>query len=344
MFSGRTIRGIQGRHGLRCGRCLDGKGEAKMNRKMRKGIAFALLVFLLVTAFRGMTQERYDLDAVRIREDTVYLCNEIGIRVTGTSKEKETADWLMDTLRKAGFSEGETLYRVPFQGAKDLSSENVMAVCNPEHTGPLISIVAHYDSVATSVGARDNGASVAALLEIARYLGTENTAYPCQIRMIFLGSEENGYHGSAAYVASLTEEERNRHVAAFNMDISAASADEGAVLVCNTLGMKQGEEYVEGNFICSAEGAAVKAVRTAYRNRFGKELGGVFHFGESDHVSFHNAQLEAVNVCWRKVADGFPVLPDSYHKPEDLPEDLDYAGTVAASAGCILNAIQILCK
>ena len=300
-----------------------------------------VLVLLLLSLFRGMLPQRYDLDVSRIREDTYHLCNEIGIRVTGTEKEKEAADWIMESLQDAGFTENANLRRVSFSGAKDLTSENVIAVCNPESTGPLISVVAHYDSVATSPGARDNAASVAALLEMARFLGAENDGFPCEIRIVFLGSEENGYHGSAAYVNSLSAEEKARHIAALNMDISAASDDEGAELVCNTLGMKQGEVYLEGNFLQPAEGAVTEAVRLAYRKLYGRNLGGVFHFGESDHVRFHNAGLEAVNVCWRKVSGQQPVLPESYHKMEDTPEELNYE-TVRASGRCILEAIRLL--
>ena len=309
-------------------------------RKYRLAALFSVL-WLLFTGCSGRMTETYDLNAARIRDDTVFLCNEIGIRVTGTEKEKEAADWIEKALRENGFTEDEDLFRVEFDGAKGMASENLIAVCNKGSKGPLVSVVAHYDSVATSPGARDNAASVAALLEIARYLGTQNQSFPCEIRMVFLGSEENGYYGSKAYVESLTEGEKERHIGAFNMDISAASDDEGAQLVCNTLGMKTEGGYAEGNFIIPAEGKLIEALRKAYRELYGKELGGVFHFGESDHVRFHNEQLEAVNVCWRKVADNMPVLPESYHKMEDTPEELNYE-TVRASARCILAAIRNL--
>lgn len=305
----------------------------------RKGIVIVMICLILAGCGTRKSRE-FDLDTARIHDDTLYLCNEIGIRVTGTEEERKTADWLEKSLRDAGFDDGNLL-RAEFEGAKGASSENLIAVCNRGSEGPVFSVVAHYDSVATSPGARDNAASVAALLEIARYLGMENRSLPCEIRMVFLGSEENGYHGSAAYVASLTEEEKARHIGAFNMDISAASDSDGAQLVCNTLGAYSDGTYTEGNFIIPAEGILTGAVRQAYRELYGKELGGVFHFGESDHVSFHNAQLEAANVCWRKVKDAMPVLPESYHQMSDTPEELNYE-TVCASARCILKAIRIL--
>jgi len=301
----------------------------------------AMLLVLLTLAGCGKpAADAFLPDLSRIRDDTVYLCEEIGVRVTGTEKERETADWIVESLGKAGFCEEENLFRRSFESPAG-SSENVIAVCNPGSSGPIFSIVAHYDSVATSAGARDNAASVAGLLEIARYLGTENDAFSCQICMVFLGSEENGYHGSRAYVESLSPEERKRHAGAFNMDISASSASDEALLVCNTLGAVAEGEYLEGNFIVPAEGKLTEAIRQAYRELFGRELGGVFHFGESDHVSFHNAQMEAANVCWRKVSGGMPVLPESYHKPEDTAEELDYE-TIGASIRCILRAMEIL--
>lgn len=309
----------------------------------RKCCVLMILLALILSGCSGRVEHGYELNADRIRADTEYLCNEIGIRVTGTEKEEEAADWIEESLRRAGFEGEENLERITFEGAKGLTGENIVAICNPNTAGPLISVVAHYDSVETSPGARDNGASVAALLEMARYLGTGNPSYACEIRLVFLGSEENGYYGSKAYVESLSQADRERHIVAFNMDISAASAEDNARLVCNTLGAMTKQGYEEGNFIVPAEGELVGAIRQAYLELYGEELGGVFHFGESDHVSFHNAKLEAANVCWRKVSGGMPVLPESYHKMEDTPEELDYE-TVRISVSCILRAIEILLK
>lgn len=302
-------------------------------------IAVMLLVILLLAGCSSDSE--FEPDISRIRDDTIYMCREIGIRVTGTEKERQTADWIQQRLEVLGYAMGETLFRVEFEGTKGSTSENLIALCNPNHTGPIFIIVAHYDSVSTSPGARDNAASVAGLLEIAGYLRENHGAYPCQIRMVFLGSEENGYHGSRAYVESLTEEEKKRHAGTFNMDISAASRQEEAQLVCNTLGAVTDGVYREGNFIVPAEGELTSAIRQAYRELYGKELGGVFHFGESDHVSFHNGGLEAANICWRKVEAGMPVLPGSYHTMEDTPDSLDYE-TIRASIRCILKAIEIL--
>ena len=312
-----------------------------MNKTKRLWLLCLLLGCMIFTGCAAPERTEFQPDLARIREDTFCLCEDIGIRVTGTEQEAHTADWIEEKLLEAGFSDGAHLMRKPFEGAEGKYSENIVAICNPESKGKIYSVVAHYDSVATSTGARDNAASVAGLLEIARFLGADNPSFDCQIRMVFLGSEENGYHGSRVYVDALTQEEKARHAGAINMDISAASESDGAQLVCNTLGAVSEGAYLEGNFIVPAEGTLTNAVRKAYRELYGKELGGVFHFGESDHVSFHNARLEAVNLCWRKVSDNMPVLPVSYHTMEDTPEELDYE-TVGASIRCVVRAIEIL--
>lgn len=90
---------------------------------------------------------------------------------------------------------------------------------------------------------------MAILLELAWQLGPEGADLPFTVRLIFLGSEENGYHGASAYVDGLTQAERDRHLAVFNMDISAADADAQAQLVCMTLGGGLDGPYREGNFL-----------------------------------------------------------------------------------------------
>ncbi len=52
--------------------------------------------------------------------------------------------------------------------------------------------MAHYDSATTAPGARDNTASVAILLEIAHCLKKGGAIPNCELRLVFLGSEENG--------------------------------------------------------------------------------------------------------------------------------------------------------
>ncbi len=309
-----------------------------------KRLLCAALAVLLAACLGGCArgEQPYDLDARRIQADTEYLCLEIGDRVTGTAKEVEACDWLEEQLEAAGFSqETETLRRVPFQGLFELTSENLIAVCNPESDGPILCIMAHYDTVEGSPGARDNTSSVATLLEIARYLGTQRPELNAQVRLLFLGSEENGYHGASAYIQGLTQEELARHTAAFNMENSAASPGPGAILVCGTVGGVQDGVYQEGNFLEPIENSVSQAASRAYQRLYGGEPLPTAHLIMSDHVIFHEQEIEAVNLNWRFFVDGLPTLPPQYHQPTDTPDGMDF-DTAVVTGRCILAALEEL--
>ncbi|MEG1812779.1 MAG: M20/M25/M40 family metallo-hydrolase [Clostridia bacterium] len=301
----------------------------------------ACLMVILIAALGVAAQAQdFEVDVGRIREATEYLSNEIGIRETGTAQERAACDWLEGQVRAMGFCAPDTLERTAFQGFKHLSSENLVARINPGAPA-LISVVAHYDSVPTSPGARDNAASVAILLELARYLEAHAADFPAEIRLVFLGSEENGYHGSRAYVERLSAQERARHVAAFNMDISISSKGLDAQLVANILGGKLPDgTYAEAMLMEPMENAATRAIERASQALYGTSVP-VFYYGESDHYSFHNAELDAANICFRQIEAGSLRLPDEYHKMSDTPENLDYH-TAEITARCVLKAIALL--
>lgn len=302
----------------------------------------AVFALALCLAGCGPRPDRPEIDVARIRADTEYLCGVIGARPAGSREERAGCDWLERRLTEMNFSRADgTLVRTPFEGLNGLTSENIMAVCNPQSTGPIICVTAHYDSVPGCPGARDNGASAAILLELARIFGPRQQSLDAEIRLLFPGSEENGYHGSAFYADCLSPEERDRHLAVFNMDISAASRGGDAVLVCNTLGGNTESGYREGDPLAPADNLVSRTISQVHRELYGGEDVPVLHHGESDHLIFHKAGIDAANVCWRETDGPLPVLPEEYHKPEDTPDGIDYA-TAEETAVCVLAAIRQL--
>jgi len=303
---------------------------------------FVMLLMLALGA-SGLALTVFDLDAGRIQADTEYLCNVIGIRETGTPAEKETADWIEKQLSDMGYDTGKgDLFRWTFHGMKEKTSENLGVILNADDSHALVTIVAHYDTVPTSCGARDNSTSVAILLEMARYF-SENGVFPgCEVRLVFLGSEENGYHGARAYVKSLSEADRLRHIAAFNMDISVAAPSENTQLVMNILGGKDASgKCVDADYLPALENTVTRYIQSAHKALYGGEPVPVFYHGESDHVPFHDAGLEAANICQRSVSEGRPLLPESYHTMDDTTDGLDYS-TAVVTGRCILNAISLI--
>ena len=310
-----------------------------------KQIVVSTLALCLLISGCGTTAPKgdYGLDAGRIQADTEYLCNEIGDRPTGTAKERAACDWLEERLEEIGFSSSTgTLERTGFQGLFELTSENLVAICNPGAEGPILCAMAHYDSVEGTPGARDNAASVAVLLELARYLGPEREELRGEIRLLFLGSEENGYHGASAYVGQLTPEERERHLAAFNLENSAASPGPGSVLTCFTKGGTVDGVYQAGDFLEPMPNLVTRALSQAYETMYGGGPLPVFHGGMSDHLVFHEAEIDAANISWRFLdGKGRPTVPPEYHLPDDRPETMDFDGG-AITGECILSAMHQL--
>lgn len=311
-----------------------------MRRSVYRFTAALLVILMLCTSARA--QIAFDLSAGNIHSDTEYLCHEIGVRVTGTPEEILTADWIEHRLASMGYSrEDGSFFRASFVGMKGAASENLGVILNADPSLPLFTIVAHYDTVPTSTGARDNSASVAILLEMARYFSENGPLNGCELRLIFLGSEENGYHGARAYARSLSDADIQRHIGAFNMDISAASPTDNACLSMNMLGGKNADgNCVDADYLPVMENTVTRYVSKAALELYDMEPP-TFYYGESDHFAFHEAGMEAANICWRRVEDGRPMLPVSYHTMEDVPEDLDY-NTAVITGRCILRAIEMI--
>ena len=302
----------------------------------------AILCTVLISGCQAK-DTRYILDAQQIKSDTRYMCEVIGPRPTGTQEEKEGCDWLEDQLEQIGFSYADgSLVRTEFEGFPGMYSENLTAICNKGSSGPILCVMAHYDTVEGCPGARDNTSSVATVLELGRYLGPECPDLEGEIRLLLLGSEENGYHGARAYIEHLDQNEIDRHLAAFNLENSAASPGKGAVLMYGTQGGLVNGEYLEGNFLEPMENLVTRTVSQSYRELYNGKQPPVFHMGGSDHLMFHKAGIEAANICWKFLReDGGPKLPEQYHQPTDTVEGMNFNDAVVLGR-CVLDSIYKL--
>lgn len=307
---------------------------------MKKCTLWVLALALLLCGCAARP-DAFPVEEGRIRDLTEALCS-LGPREVGTAAERAACGLLEGELEALGFSyEGGTLLRQGFTCLDGRSSENLIARCNGGGEGPIVTVAAHYDSVPASPGAGDNAVAAAILMELARLLTPEAPDFPGEVRLVFLGAEETGYHGSRCYLEDMPEAELARHAACFNMDISAATLGSDAKLVCNTLGGWAGADYQEGTFLEPMENRVSRAVARAWAELYGDGWGGTFHVGESDQVSFHNRQIDAGNVCWRGTGDLLPTLPDTYHQPTDTPDTLDY-GSAVRTGRCVLRGVQMV--
>ncbi|MER7169900.1 M20/M25/M40 family metallo-hydrolase [Streptomyces mesophilus] len=144
---------------------------------------------------------------------------------TGSAAAADVRDYLVRELR--GLDADATVQtrvasRLPTDGYPTVANvSNVHArIPGSDPTGRVL-LVAHYDSVPTGPGASDNGANVAAILEIVRALRSLPQARN-DIDVLFTDAEEAGLLGAQAFVDSGVVGDPGR-VAVVNMEARGVS-------------------------------------------------------------------------------------------------------------------------
>jgi carboxypeptidase Q len=103
----------------------------------------------------------------------------------------------------------------------DALSSNVVAdLLGRERPEEVVLLGAHLDSWDLAVGAQDDGAGVALVLETARLLAALPVRPRRTVRFVLFMNEENGLRGAKTYAAAHIQE-LARHVAAMEMDAGA---------------------------------------------------------------------------------------------------------------------------
>ena len=191
---------------------------------------------------------------------------------------------------------------------KNIKSQNIIATKHPKPNKggetDIVHISAHFDSVPFAPGASDNASGTAVALELARVL----KSYPAdkELRFVFVGAEEIGLLGSQYYVSQLSGNEIERSIANFNMDMVGTAWENATAIYMNTL---DGQANI----------ATETAIATAGRIGTPSELV-LYQRGASDHVSFHDAGIPAVNFIRREPATAN--LEPYYHTPLDSIEHI----------------------
>lgn len=281
------------------------------------------------------------------------LTEQVGERQSYTPGELRARDWLIDAFAGMGYTEKSgTLYQQRMNAPAPIirnrgwteGMTNLIAVKKASQSDPQILIVsAHYDTVSGTVGAKDNGSGVAALLTLAeKFHGLE--PFPdTEIRFIAFAAEEKGEFGSGYYVMEMTKEERERVLGAFNIDL--ITLDQGAehiALSCDTLGGRGEDGYRLGSPSAPVHNRVSRAFERAFWEEGGyteADRDALFiiprHFGDSDHFRFHEVGVDAANICFQGDQTLNGAWPADMHTPEDCLKPYDMERTVQA-----LNAIS----
>ena len=203
-----------------------------------------------------------------------------------------------------------------------LDSQNVIAELEnqPDECGVVV-MGAHYDSVANTLAAGDNGTGVASLLimaeELAKARHDEGQSLPYAVRLIFFGVEEIGLYGSKRYVDSLGEEERENVIAMLNFD-AMGKGDASVVGSADLVG--KAIQYAEANGIALNNGDQPSGFGSDHAPFLAVDIPALFFFG--DDFSIINSPddvLEEVEpeVMGANMAVGLGLLQEFECKPQE---------------------------
>jgi hypothetical protein len=142
------------------------------------------------------------------------IADEISSRPTGTEKEAQTAQYIVNALEELGYApETQPFTTLGMSGV--VHSSNIIAVKQGLLPQEIV-VGAHYDSVPVGTGADDNASGVGVLLEAAQRVKDISTPYT--IRFILFGAEESGLGGSKYYAGRMKLEEIQNTIAMINLD------------------------------------------------------------------------------------------------------------------------------
>ena len=167
--------------------------EEKVHRAADAGAVAAIVFNNAAGPFRGTLATASDIPAASIDRDS-------GLRLRSAARDGEIT---------ASVSARPTVSQ----------SRNVAARMPGEDSAadvPTVIVGAHYDTVADTQGASDNGSGVAALMEVAKRASARD--YPFAIKLALFGAEEIGLYGSRRYADEMGAGETAAALAMLNLD------------------------------------------------------------------------------------------------------------------------------
>ncbi|MBS2039561.1 M28 family peptidase [bacterium] len=265
--------------------------------------------------------------AVRLRSDVTHLAVKIGERnsVRAYARLEETREWIRLQLIEAGYVVRSHRFQAGGKTFTNLECEL------PGQSSEWVVVGAHYDSAEGCPAANDNGSGVASLLALARFLKTVPKKPARGIRLVAFCNEEppHFWHssmGSLQY-ARMAQKRGDRMTAMLSLETMGYYSDApGSQKFPPPLGLSYPDT---GNYIVFVgdlkSGPLVQKCVGSFRRHQsfpsqGAALPGDLEgVGWSDHWSFWGIGVPAVMVT-----DTAPMRYPHYHRPTDLPDQLDY--------------------
>ncbi len=143
-----------------------------------------------------------------------------GNRASGTSGYEDSARYVEEQLRAAGYSPVRQAFSYRRDGER-VESFNILADTEGSADQSIV-VGGHLDSVQNGPGINDNGSGVAAVLETARWMKETGIKPVNRVRFAFWSAEEDDLDGSRHYVDGLSGADIRRTAAYLNVDMAAS--------------------------------------------------------------------------------------------------------------------------
>jgi Zn-dependent M28 family amino/carboxypeptidase len=295
-------------------------------------LVMACLAIIAVNKLHARKEHQYFYNQMKT------LVYDIGNRNNAVEGQEEALNYLIGAYQDLGYTfDNGTLQLCDVIDTTtwsfDIDSSNVIGIRKALGDDPNIIIVcAHFDSIGP--GARDNASGVAAVLTLLRRVSQKKPYENTELRFVAFTAEETGHQGSETYVQKLAQDERDRIVAVFNIDIIVVDyEDDDFCLSCDTLGGRTAEGYAEGNDGVPVNNCVSRAFLQAIADlqAFSREDDGmayaVRHQESSDHDSFHAVEIDAANISFRGNVNTNGSWASVMHTLNDLIGNFDWDRT-----------------
>ena len=147
-----------------------------------------------------------------------------GPRPAGSPAHDAAAAWLLATMRGAGL---EQVRAWPLPGRPRL--RNLTGVVPGEPGGGEVLLTAHYDTVPASPGAGDDASGCSVAIAAAAEL--RRTPLRHTVRVVLFDGEEDGLHGSRAFLRARGQAGRDATLAVLNLEMLGWRESPGATIL-----------------------------------------------------------------------------------------------------------------
>lgn len=232
------------------------------------------MVFVLLFIARG-TANAIEKNYGDIAYGHLLKFSLLGNRALVTQSEKNSRDYIIDTLQKIGYKSKNLKFKV-----ENYDTYNIEVNKKGKDTSKTIVLGAHYDGRIEGNAFDDNGSGISILLELCEIF--KDIDSPCNLKFIFFGAEEinilgKGLHGSYNYVESLSSREKSKIKYMINLD-TLASGDK--MYVYNSYKDKEVDEFSK---------EILKKIKEVSENI---DIDINFNYNEEGNISFTNTKSD----------------------------------------------------